>query len=142
MKRRTTPELACIEYAIAVAEVRRLTELIGKQQCERQTAWAQRIADGYEAVEKAQLKNTPAPEFDFSERRPETCVTQHWQSTLEGSGDYVREVPVLALEDCCAGCQAVIELHAQRKMWRRKLGAAKRSIEALGKRLNRPQVAA
>lgn len=119
MKR--TPEQVCIEYAIAVAAVRQLTKVIGDplNRCLRVLSWE---ADGVEAM-------CIVPQ-------PEECLTVHWRVSLERASDgEAREVPEMPYVDMCDSCQLRHQRVRDRKAARKRLGAAKRSVEAVGKRL-------
>ena len=113
-------ESACVAYAIARMEAKRLTKIMADSRCARIVAWCD--------TEEAAYDPSYAP--DSLGPRPDTCVTEHWMDYGQSKGS---ECP---LEECCPACQAVIAAVAERRFWRAKLGAAKRVILALGKSLN------
>lgn len=112
MRKRTASE-ACIEYAIAAQAVREQTRIMGNNRCVEESA---------EEIEHAagRLVSPAVP----------SCLTQHWEIVV---GKY-REEPALALEDMCEKCQIRLEAFEARKVAKKRLGAAKRSVEAIGKR--------
>jgi hypothetical protein len=116
MKR--TLEEAAVDYVIAVAEIRRLTKIMGNGECSIVS----------EAV-LAGKSGSPATD---------SCVKQCWSIHLErdhnGEG---REVPDLDYEEACERCKGVMDAFHERREWRAKLGAIKRVIEAHGKRLRK-----
>lgn len=117
-----TPEDACVEYAIAAAEVRQLTKVIGDplNRCLRVLAWE---AEGIESM-------CIVPQ-------PEECLTVHWRIVLERGGDgEAREAPEMPYVDMCDSCQLRHSRVRERRTARQRLGVAKRSVEAVGKRLN------
>ena len=52
-----------------------------------------------------------------------SCIARYWYCGY-------------AYEDICPHCQIALSAIKDRRLWRAKLGAAKRSIEIVGKRLN------
>lgn len=119
-KPRKTAEDACIDYAIWVADVRRLTKIIRENTCEVVgDKFAQAALDLHEP-------NDPVPE---------SCLSQHWQITNGGPPSYY-EIPLLPFDEMCAQCKTAWHAITDRREARKRLGAAKRSVEAIGKRLN------
>jgi hypothetical protein len=108
-----TAEDACIEYAIAVADVRQLTRVIGdpENQCLRWSKWE---ANKFVGV------------------APEPCLTVHWRIDHDRDG---REVPEMPYDDMCDSCKLRCDRVRERKIARERLGAAKRVVGAIGKRL-------
>lgn len=101
----------CIEYAIAVAEVRRLTKALGTSICKR-------VIDE-----------------DFS--REGTCLKNLWEMVPErnGEGNCSHEDFAEAVAELCTACAEARRLIDERRDARKRLGAAKRSVEAIGKRV-------
>lgn len=123
-------EEVCIEYAIAVFHVRLQTSLIKENPCE---VVAERCCE-FEAA----LESRPSNRGLLIEPDMDDCIAKHWRYVVvrahDGEG---REVPELAYEDMCGGCKERLKAVEDRKAARKRLGAAKRSIEATGKRLQK-----
>jgi hypothetical protein len=111
--RRRTAEDACIDYAIAAEYVRSQTQILRDFPC------------------------SEASRQYTHETGEEECLTQHWRTeTYQAGDDRPMERPELAAEDMCENCQARLKAYGERRNGRKRLGAIKRSIEAIGKRLN------
>lgn len=119
MKR--TPEDVCIEYALAVAAVRELTRKIIPGEC---TTMA--TADALEFWQPG-----------YKEERTEPCISQLF--SLKPSGSYDREAYLEMAYDLeeamCERCKESLQAVRERKALRKRLGAAKRSVETVGKKL-------
>jgi hypothetical protein len=84
------------------------------------------------------MKTNPCTQFEKNEREigcglkesPE-CISLHWTDYGMGDG------PMLKEEDMCAGCRASLAAYYSRKIARQRFGASKRSVLAIGKRLNK-----
>jgi hypothetical protein len=113
-------EDACVAYAIAHAEDKRLTKIIGASECARLAQWT---------VDMMSYKSEFPPQ-------PNNCIADYWSFHLEGCAESYREVRNLTYDECCSACKVVLDTIKKRKGWRAKLGAAKRSILAIGRRLN------
>lgn len=107
-----TPEDACIEYAIANAEVRRISNAIGEHQC-------------------LVVKDFCAGQ-QFGEL-PETCLKQFYTTHVEGYETF----PDMEEEEMCDECKAAHALVLQRKDARQRFGKAKLAVTVVGKRLNK-----
>ncbi len=103
-----TAEQACINYAIASIKVSRLTKELGQCLCER--------IKEYEAFCVSNLSNEVI-------KTPDSCLFELFHQDRYA-------------DDCCQECDRALDLIRQRRPFRAKLGAAKRSILAIGKRLN------
>lgn len=127
---RRTAEEVCVEYAIAVAEVRQLTKVIRDRlnQCE---IAAQAIGEFDAAVQ-----SRPSIQAMLKPPDMEDCLTKHWQIAT-GPPPIYREEPYLAYVDMCDACKLRCDRIGERRGARKRLGAAKRSVEAVGKRLNK-----
>lgn len=106
-----TPEQVCIEYAIANNEVRRISKAIGSYQC------------------LVEAEFCAGPQFGDI---PDTCLKQFYTTHVEGYETF----PDMEEEEMCEACKSKHALVMERKDARKRLGAAKRSVQAMGKRLN------
>ena len=107
---RRTAEEVCIEYHLAAAEIRRISAVIKAQVC-------QRDRDYQEA-----LKTNPRADFP---KQP--CLSEYFALPRMDDGDF---------EGFCEYCQIAYDAVQERKRARQRLGAAKRAVGAVGKRLN------
>lgn len=126
MSRLRTPEEVCVEYAEAVADVRRLTKKIGTCECLRSAEWNKK----WERWSYAMVDNAMPVD-----PQPTTCLYDLWHLPQgpegEVSDEYVRE----AMAEMCSPCSEAYEYIQTRKKARSRVGAAKRSVEAIGKRV-------
>lgn len=118
MKR--TPEQVCIEYAIAVRIVRELTRKIVPGECIFQAA-----VESHPWCPGATTPIDPCISRLFS-LKPEDGRNR--EAYLEASDEIEEEM--------CDRCKVSLQAVRDRKDARKRLGAAKRSVEAMGKRLN------
>lgn len=122
-KLKRTAQDVCIAYADAVAEVRRLTRKIGTCDCIRVAAWNKLWADWTED------QNLPC------EPQPSTCLYVLWNLPQGPEGEVHPQRIEEAHAEMCGPCSEAYEYIQARKLARRAVGAAKRSVEAMGKRL-------
>ena len=108
VRMKITAEQACINYAVARVEVLRLTKEIGQCLCER--------IKEHEAFCVSDL-------FDIFIKTPDSCLFELFHQERDA-------------DDCCQECDRALDLIRQRRPHIARLGAAKRSILAIGKRLN------
>jgi hypothetical protein len=117
---RRSPEDVCIEYAIAAAHVRELTRKIVPGECTNMASTESLPTWG----------EPPAPH--------EPCISRLFSLKPEYGRD--RESYLEASEEIqdemCDRCRESLKAVRERKIARVRLGAAKRSVEAIGKRLN------
>lgn len=127
-----TAEDACVEYALAAFHVRLSTTTIRQNPCE---VVAERCGE-YDAA----LEVRPANSGLLVQPNMEDCLAMHWRIEIVPSGNGEgREVPALDYEDMCEACKVRLSAIEGRKTDRKRLGAAKRSVEAVGKRLNKSE---
>lgn len=115
-------EEACIAYSIAAKEVRELTKKIYPGECTRLVTcdvlpWSVRPDD------------TVVP-----------CISKLFSVTHESDGcggDMYQEKSDEIECEMCERCLESLKAVRDRKVARKRLGAAKRSVDAIGKRLNR-----
>lgn len=115
MAKRTAEEV-CIEYAISVEAVREQTRIMAANRC---------IEESAEEVEHTTGRLVSPAVV--------SCLTRHWEIVVTK----YREEPALALEDMCDKCQTRLEAFEVRAAAKKRLGAAKRAVEAIGKRINK-----
>jgi hypothetical protein len=60
-------------------------------------------------------------------------MSRHW-NVVTGPAPNYREYPEIAYEDMCDGCKVRLKAFEDRREARKRLGAAKRAVEAIGKR--------
>lgn len=114
-RKKRTAEEVCIEYALAVAEVRFQTCLIRDHRC------------------------TEGSRNNFNETGEEECLDQYFSLEVVDAGNgNIREQPRRAAKDMCDNCQTRLQAVRDRKDSRKRLGAAKRAAESVGKRLGTP----
>jgi hypothetical protein len=106
---RITPEQACANYAADHQAVKEWTAIMKANPC---TQWEQNRREIGAGVK------------DSSE-----CISLHWT-------DYGVSGPMMNEEEMCSGCRASMAAYFSRKIARKRLGASKRTILAVGKRLN------
>lgn len=106
-----TPEDACIEYAIANAEVRRISKAIGSYQCLLEAEFC------------------AGPQLGAI---PDTCIKQFYTTHVEGYETF----PNMEEEEMCDACKSKHALVLERKVARQRFGKAKRMVTSVGKRLN------
>lgn len=127
MKR--TPEEVCIAYAEAVAEVRRLTAKIGTCECLRVKGWHDRCEEYWRIY-------GDSPEADvFREENPATCLFDYFHAPVGPEGDVHPATAKELMANLCSPCSEAYEYIQTRKSARQAVGAAKRAVEAIGKRL-------
>lgn len=112
-------EDVCAEYALAAEAVREQTRIMRNNRCEEESK-PEITANGYGA---------PAVE---------SCLSQHWTIETDVRGS---EHPMKDSGDMCDPCQIRLKAFEARKDAKRRLGAVKRSIESVGKRINRNSTA-
>lgn len=116
-KLKRTAEEVCIEYALAVAEVRFQTCLLRDHRC------------------------TEGSRKNFNETGERECLDRHFEIEIYDSGHgNPKERPGLAAVEMCDNCQTRLQAIRDRKDVRKRLGAAKRAVEAIGKRLEAEHV--
>jgi len=121
-KPRRTPEDVCIEYAIAVMAIRAQTCILASFPC----------GEGYTRAIDISVDETDG----YFEPPDESCMDKHFRiETYQAGDDRPTERPELAAEDMCENCQKRLQAINDRKDARKRLGAIKRSIEVVGKRL-------
>jgi hypothetical protein len=103
-------EDACIEYAIALATVREHSLVIRSFPCKE------------------------ASNHHFDETGERECLSEYWHGITGPDGFVAR--PQIKFDDMCENCKKREQAYHDRKEARKRLGAAKRSIAAIGKRLN------
>lgn len=109
---------ACMEYAIAVDAVRAQTRIMMANRCEEASKEERDSSSG-------RIVSAEVP----------SCMSRHWEIDITKYG----ERPMLAFEDMCEPCQVRLQAYEARKEAKKRLGAAKRSVEAVGKRLIKVQ---
>lgn len=104
-------EDVCIEYAISVGENRRITKAIGMCICHRIT--------------------------DETHPGKGICLKELWDMVPDrrGEGNCWPEDVEEAIAALCMACAEARRLVGDRKVVRKRLGAAKRAVEAVGKRV-------
>lgn len=110
-KPRKTPEAVCVEYAIAVAEARRCHAVMASHTCTEKY-----YSDGMERS------------------NGDECLSLYWRRTQTDNGFI--HTPEIEYDAMCANCKVREQAYRDRSEARRRLGAAKRSVEVVGKRLN------
>lgn len=125
MSTKRTAEEVCIEYASANASVSRLTATMNANPCE---ALKERLQEYGAAIE-----SRPGIAEFLSIPSSDTCLNRHWR--IELRDNYGREEPEIPYDEMCDACKVRSEAVQARKEARSRLGAAKRSIGAIGKRL-------
>jgi hypothetical protein len=114
-RKRRTAEEVCIAYAVAVERVRFHTRIMHNHPC------------------------TEGRRKNFNETGETECLDQHFAiEVYDGGHGNPKERPSLAEEDMCDNCRTRLQALNERKDARKRLGAAKRSVEAVGKRLESP----
>jgi hypothetical protein len=111
-KSKRSAEEVCVEYAIAAESVREQTRIMRNNRREEESKGER---GAYGCVEGAQ----------------ESCLSEHWSIEATPYG----ERPSRAFEDMCELCQIRLKAFETRRECKRRLGAAKRAVEAIGKRL-------
>jgi len=112
---RKTAEQACIDYALAVADKRKYHAIICAPTCIHILEWDRTMPD------------TP---------RPDTCLDEFFTAPKGPDGEFPRHNEFFAkLCDPCKGKLGALTLRADAG---RRIGAARRSIGAIGKRLSHP----
>lgn len=114
-----TAEQVCIAYAEAVAEVRRLTNIIRPSECT--TMASAEFRAGW-----------PGPSTPV-----EPCISRLFslKPTPGEDNDYYRNEADEIESEMCERCTESLKACRERKDARKVLGAAKRAVEAVGKRL-------
>jgi hypothetical protein len=120
VRSRRTPEEVCTAYAKAVAEVRRLTNIISPGECTKMAS--SEFQAGW-----------PGPSTPI-----EPCISQLFslKPSPGEDNDYYREEADEIESEMCDRCVESLKAVRERKEARKFLGAAKRAVEAIGKRLN------
>lgn len=118
-----SPENACVEYAIAVAEVRRCNAVMSAEQnlCDVISLFRESGAE--------QLNGTHSPSSCLDDLFERHDPEMESRECFEESQAELRET-------MCDGCKERLAAVEARKDARKRLGAAKRSVEAVGKRMN------
>jgi hypothetical protein len=117
VKNKRTAEEVCIAYAQAVAEVRRFAGEMKKYPCEVVFDWCE------------SSQETP---------NPEDCLDEYFRvETYQAGDDRPTERRAIAIDEVCPNCQERLRTINDRKDARKRLGAAKRAVEAVGKRLRK-----
>lgn len=116
-QKRTAPE-ACIEYALAVAAVREQTRILRDTKCEIE-----------EAAERADWSEN----YPGSEGTP-SCLDNYFHAPKGPDAEFPRAQEFY--EKMCAPCKVKLRAVENRKDAKRRLGAAKRSVESVGKRID------
>ena len=116
---RRTAEEVCIEYHLAAAEIRRISAVIKAQVC-------QRDRDYQEA-----LKTNPRADFP---KQP--CLSEYFALPRIEDEHGNLHMDDGDFEGFCEYCQIAYDAVQERKRARLRLGAAKRAVGAVGKRLN------
>jgi hypothetical protein len=111
-----TPEDVCIEYAIAAEAVRKYTRLMRANPCT-------------EASEGEFITGAPGLGGFVSD-----CLSEFFAAPKGPGGEFPRYKEFHDL--MCDGCKARLDAINLRSAARVHLGAAKRRVEAIGKRLN------
>jgi hypothetical protein len=105
-----TPAELCIEYAEFVAHVRRLTGVLRKTKCSE--------ASGGDDI-------TP-PES--------SCLDEFFSAPKGPDGEFPRDQEFF--DEMCEHCKTKLRAIDERRHWKIKLGAVKRNIERVGKKLS------
>lgn len=106
-----------VEYAIAVECVREQTRIMAKNRCEGES--------------KGEIGMS-----GYREGAEESCLNKHWSIVVVSGGHGEgREVPGMAYDDMCDECKTRLQAFLDRREARKRLGAAKRAVETVGKRL-------
>lgn len=115
-----TAEYVCIEYAQAVAEVRRLTKVMSAMEnfCTIYDSFGVLKSDSYYTESCVQR----------------LFVKREWED--ESEEDYQERLSGIRAE-MCSGCRRVLKAIEDRKAYRIRLGSVKRSVESVGKRLQK-----
>lgn len=117
-----TPEQVCIAYAEAVAEVRRLTDIIRPSECT--TMASSELCAGW-----------PGPSTPI-----DPCIVTLFNIKRDGETEESYQESIAEADDnLCDRCRESLNAVEDRKEFRRRLGAAKRAVEAVGKRLKAVQ---
>jgi hypothetical protein len=113
---RRTAEEVCIEYHLATAEIRRISAVIKAQVCQRDI------------------------DFDSSvyaqDDRKQPCLSEYFALPRIEDDHGNLHVDDGDFEGLCEYCQIAYDAVQERKRARPRLGAAKRAVGAVGKRLN------
>lgn len=120
-KPRKSAEEVCIEYAIAAVAVRDITRKITPGEC-------------------ALLVAEEAIPWHMRDEKPAVpCISKLLSLKPEvghNYGAYLEESQEIE-DEMCERCQESLKAVRDRKLLRKRLGAAKRSVEAVGKRLQK-----
>ena len=114
---RRTAEEVCIEYHLAAAEIRRISAVIKAQVCQRD--------QDYEEA----LKTNPALD------RLQPCLSEYFALPRIEDEHGNLHMDDGDFEGFCEYCQIAYDAVQERKRARPRLGAAKRAVGAVGKRL-------
>jgi hypothetical protein len=112
---RRTPEEVCVEYAIAAAAVREYHGVMKNNFCQ--------------VVYDENGIGRPGFRGDG-----EDCLSQYWARIQTDNGTI--SAPEIEYDEMCDNCKKREQAYRDRGEARKRLGAAKRSVEAVGKRLN------
>lgn len=129
-----TPEQVCIAYAEAVAEVRRLTSKIGICECIRSVRWNAEVEEYWRDREDS----VSLPAAPYGEA-PTTCLHDYFHAPVGPEGDIHPNTARELMANLCSPCSEAYEYIQTRKKARQAAGAAKRAVEAVGKRLKAVQ---
>jgi hypothetical protein len=114
-KSKRSAEEVCVEYAIAAESVREQTRIMRDNPCTEQSGGELDLASGY------------------SNGAQESCMSRHW-NVVTGPPPNYREEPELTYDGMCEPCKIRLKAFDARRECKRRLGAAKRAVEAIGKR--------
>lgn len=109
-KPRRTAEDVCVEYAIAVAAVREQTRIMAAHRC------------------------TEGSRKNFNETGETECLDDFFAAPKGPDGEFPRYREFH--DRMCDNCKRRLQALDDRRQARIRLGAAKRAVEAVGKRLN------
>lgn len=115
-----TLEQLCVAYFEAVTERRRIHKILAAQTCERLVPWDEAMLLGGELSV-----------------RPSTCLDELFYAPRGPDREFPRELEYLA--KCCDPCKSKLGALSLRYEAGKKLGAAKRSMEAIGKKVKEAQ---
>jgi hypothetical protein len=117
---RRTAEEVCIEYHLAAAEIQRISAVIKAQVCQRDR--------DFEATRDSRPSN-------YIDQKP-PCLTEYFTLPRLEDDHGNLHLDDGDFEGFCEYCQIAYDAVQERKRARPRLGAAKRAVGAVGKRLN------
>lgn len=107
-----TPLDVCVGYVIAVEAVREQTRIMRNNRCEE--------------FSKGEIGMS-----GYREGAQDDCLSQYWSIVHDQQG---REHPEREHDDMCDACIRRLQAFKDRREAKKLFGAAKRSVEAIGKR--------